>query len=319
VSLETRDLLDFQRCHAQARDAVHSRLEAAALAATLAKITGAEVLRLHSAAPDRATYLQRPDLGRNSTNPAASCLHACVNRPAQSLSPSSSPTASPPWPSNAMRRRSSRSCSRASRLATRALCVVEQARVAIGDEIGLALGAQISVVLIGERPGLSSPDSLGAYITWDPRPGRTDAERNCISNIRAEGLSYAQAAADKMISLFLGWRGRCLALRRMYLLPLAILVKSASSASFVKLLALSNSALASSFLSQCPVQPSEAPMHVHIVWKASIFRARVSSRNASSLCPASVSAIPRSRCAKVKRRIQLESSASSRWSLPHRY
>jgi ethanolamine ammonia-lyase small subunit len=81
--------------------------------------------------------------------------------------------------------------------------------VAIGAEIGARLGASLVVVLIGERPGLTSPDSLGAYLTWDPRPGRSDAERNCISNIRPEGLSY-QAAAGTLVFLMAAARSRCL-------------------------------------------------------------------------------------------------------------
>jgi ethanolamine ammonia-lyase small subunit len=196
VSLETRDLLDFQRCHAQARDAVHAHLESAALARELANLAGAEVLRLHSAAADRETYLQRPDLGRTLDETSRELLAGrastgenelafivvdglsalAVERHAASLLAELLPRLAG-W-----------------KLAP--LCIVEQGRVAIGDEIGAALRAQLAVVLIGERPGLSSPDSLGAYITWDPRPGRTDAQRNCISNIRPEGLQYAQAAVQ---------------------------------------------------------------------------------------------------------------------------
>lgn len=195
VSLETRELLDFQRAHAQARDAVHARLDSVALAAEIESGSRPEVLRLHSAATNRAEYLQRPDLGR-TLNEASRALLAeqptdevdlaliiadglsalAVERHVPALLGELLPQLAYWW------------------LAP--ICIVEQGRVAIGDEIGLALVAKIAVVLIGERPGLSSPDSLGAYITWDPRPGRTDAERNCISNIRLGGLSYAQAAGQ---------------------------------------------------------------------------------------------------------------------------
>ena len=200
VSLETDDLLDFQRCHAQARDAVHSRLDAAALVASMRAITAAEVLRLHSAAPDRTTYLQRPDLGRqldaasrtllskhistrSTENLPRLCLVVADGLSALAVERHAVPLLTELFPA-------------LSGFQLSPLSVVEQGRVAVADEIGAALGAQISIILIGERPGLSSPDSLGAYITWQPRPGRTDAERNCISNIRAEGLSYAQAAAQ---------------------------------------------------------------------------------------------------------------------------
>jgi ethanolamine ammonia-lyase small subunit len=203
VSLETCDLLDFQRSHAQARDAVHARMEAAALSASLTTMMDApaqprvEILRLHSAAVDRATYLQRPDLGRRLDESSRSLLASCMNTPAKcelvlivadGLSALAVERHVPSLFKELLPRLQGRQLA--------PVCIVEQGRVAIGDEIGSALGAEISVVLIGERPGLSSPDSLGAYITWAPRVGRTDAERNCISNIRAEGMSYAQAATQ---------------------------------------------------------------------------------------------------------------------------
>lgn len=200
VSQQTHDLLDFQRAHAQARDAVHARLETAELSAAIEAITRSRVLRVHSKATDRATYLQRPDLGRELDEASLSLLSdvqsddwelafvvadglsaLAVERHVPTLLQALFPQLDG-W-----------------RLAP--VCIAEQGRVAIGDAIGQAFGALLCVMLIGERPGLSSPDSLGAYITWDPRPGRTDAERNCISNIRAEGLSYAQAAAQLVFYL----------------------------------------------------------------------------------------------------------------------
>jgi ethanolamine ammonia-lyase small subunit len=199
VSLETRELLDFQRAHAQARDAVHRRLDAAALAMELERATQLEVLCLRSACRDRSTYLQRPDLGRMLDQPSRERLASRGHRAgrgdagcelavivADGLSALAVERYAVPLLVELLALLSGWSLG--------PIVVVEQGRVAIGDEIGLALKAQISVVLIGERPGLSSPDSLGAYITWDPRPGRIDAERNCISNIRTEGLGYRQAA-----------------------------------------------------------------------------------------------------------------------------
>jgi ethanolamine ammonia-lyase small subunit len=201
VSLETRDLLDFERCHAMARDAVHARLESAALAATLSNLTGVAAVRLHSAAADRTTYLQRPDLGRKLDEPSRTALEQEVRLAspelalvvADGLSALAVERHAAPLLAELLPRLKD---SRAGGWKLGQVCVVEQGRVGIGDEIGALLAAEIVVVLIGERPGLSSPDSLGAYITWEPKPGRTDAERNCVSNIRPEGLSYARAADE---------------------------------------------------------------------------------------------------------------------------
>ena len=195
VSLATRDLLDFQACHARARDAVHAKLEPSALAAQLAQITATEILCLRSAAPDRATYLQRPVLGRTLDAASQSLLsqRSASNFDvalivADGLSALAIERHAAPLIAELLPQLSGWSLA--------PICIVEQARVAVGDGIGAALGARIAAILIGERPGLNSPDSLGVYITYDPRPGRTDAERTCISNIRPEGLSYAQAAAE---------------------------------------------------------------------------------------------------------------------------
>jgi ethanolamine ammonia-lyase small subunit len=195
VSLATTEILDFQLSHAQARDAVHASLDTKQLIQRLrTEIPSLTVpiLTLASAAPDRASYLRRPDLGRMLAPASAAPLHpspcdillviadglsaTAIDRHAIPLLAALLPTLPP-------------------NQTLGPLCIATQARVAIADHIGSLLHAQLSIVLIGERPGLSSPDSLGVYITWNPAPGRTDADRNCISNIRTAGLDYATAVA----------------------------------------------------------------------------------------------------------------------------
>jgi ethanolamine ammonia-lyase small subunit len=190
--LPTARWLEFRAAHAAARDAVHTPLDAASLRAAL---PGHEVLEVRSAAPDRATYLQRPDLGRRleegTALPAGTYDVALVL--ADGLSPRAVHEHGPGTVRAVLERLPGWSVA--------PLVVGHQARVALGDPVGAALGARAVVVLVGERPGLSSADSLGLYLTWDPRPGRADSERNCISNVRPpHGLGYAQAA-DTLVAL----------------------------------------------------------------------------------------------------------------------
>lgn len=196
-SLPTRELLEFQLAHAQARDAVHLPMSVESLLAEL-KQKGISSIRLASAARDRDEYLRRPDLGRALSGDSRERLvtlredYDAAFVIADGLSALAVHRHAVPLLEMLLHDLGSW------KLAP--ITIVQQGRVAIGDQIGHLLGAHLAVVLIGERPGLSSPDSLGAYLTWQPRPGRTDAERNCISNIRAEGLSYA-AAAHKLLFL----------------------------------------------------------------------------------------------------------------------
>ena len=191
TSLPTPEVLRFAAAHAAARDAVHLPLDVEALRAQL-RAHGHDAVVVASRAASRAEYLARPDLGRQLApdsraalrrdEPVGLCIvvgdglsavaaqrHAAavVHALLESLEDEGAVQ----------------------------LVVATQARVALGDEIGEALGAPLVLVLLGERPGLSSPDSLGAYLTWAPRAGRADSERNCVSNIRPEGLALPAAAA----------------------------------------------------------------------------------------------------------------------------
>jgi ethanolamine ammonia-lyase small subunit len=189
----TADHLRFHLDQALARDAVHTQLDTTTLQQGL-RDRGLQPIALQTNASDRQTYLRRPDLGRTPHPDSAQLLREqatahpdtdilfiladglsalALERHAFPLLDATLSLIPAPYP---------------------LLPIITNARVAIGDEIGSLLSANLTVLLIGERPGLSSPDSLGVYITWNPHPGCTDAERNCISNIRAEGLTYTEAA-----------------------------------------------------------------------------------------------------------------------------
>lgn len=183
----TADVLAFAMAHARARDAVHDTLDVEALAAQV-EAMGYRPLRATSAAPDRRTYLLRPDLGRSLADHTPLSAEAATDLAvvlADGLSARAVQAHAVPLLA------ALRDALIGLRLGP--IVIATQARVALGDEIGQRLRARAVLVLIGERPGLSSPDSLGAYLTFDPRPGRTDAERNCVSNIRPEGLGYDEA------------------------------------------------------------------------------------------------------------------------------
>jgi ethanolamine ammonia-lyase small subunit len=200
VSVPLKESLQFKMAHAHARDAVFSMLGEKALIASLEKIHHPYFL-LHSQANDRNAYLQRPDLGRRLNDASIKQLENYISKGfdiavviADGLSATAINTHAIPVFKLLEEKFLSANISFAP------VCIVKEGRVAIADEIGALLKCKLSLILIGERPGLSSPDSMGAYITYGPGVGLTDESRNCISNIRPEGLNY-QAAADKIFYL----------------------------------------------------------------------------------------------------------------------
>lgn len=193
-SAPTQVLLDFSLAHAQARDAVHLPLDREALAASL-RGAGLEVLGVHSAAVDRTHYLRRPDLGRQLDAPSREALRRVGALPMDLLFVIGDGLSARAVMQHALPLIEATRVGLGEGWRIGPVVVAEQARVALGDEVGERLGAPLLVMLIGERPGLSSPDSLGLYLTHAPRVGCSDAQRNCISNVRPEGLGYDAAAA----------------------------------------------------------------------------------------------------------------------------
>ena len=184
-SLPTNALLDFRLAHARARDAVHFPLDTATLTTELLACNLTPVV-LHSAAANRDEYLRRPDKGRRLNSASAQIVATHHHPTALILADGLSALA--------VHRHVIPLLKEIAPDPQLPIWLVQQGRVAIGDHIGELLQAELSIVILGERPGLTTPDSLGIYLTWHPHIGRTDAERNCISNIHTHGLSYAEAA-----------------------------------------------------------------------------------------------------------------------------
>ena len=194
ASMPTDALLAFTRDHARARDAVHGAFDTVDLAEGLTGLGLSPVL-LASQAGDRREYLRRPDLGRRLDPASRRILTGQGARPCQLaivIGDGLSPAAANVHAIELLRHLGPRL--QEAGIAIGAAAVASGARVALGDEIGAILRARMVLVLIGERPGLSAPDSLGAYLTWAPRIGLTDAMRNCVSSIHGAGLSYREAA-----------------------------------------------------------------------------------------------------------------------------
>jgi ethanolamine ammonia-lyase small subunit len=193
--LPTGAYLDFQAAHARARDAVHAALDADALAQRIVAC-GVPVITVRSAAADRQAYLRVPDLGRRLAAESKARLSEPMVAPdvaivigdglsAVAVERNAVPVLGALAPALAV-----------AGLRFAPIVLSLQARVALADEIGEVLQAKLSLIMIGERPGLSAADSLGIYLTFAPRIGRLDSERNCISNIREGGMSAAEAAAQ---------------------------------------------------------------------------------------------------------------------------
>jgi ethanolamine ammonia-lyase small subunit len=210
-SWQTGTLLEFRLAHALAKDAVGQRFEADALEQQIRKL-GCETARLTTDAPTRSIFLQRPDFGRRLSSGAKHILSQPPNHPAgpdlvilvsDGLSALAAERQAVPTLAALLPQLSNAGWT------VGPILVIPHARVKVQDEIGVRLGARHTLILLGERPGLGSPDSLGAYFTYQPNPGKTDADRTCISNIRPEGLRPDLAGLKIARLLFESARQKC--------------------------------------------------------------------------------------------------------------